>query len=50
MRVNHLNVVVADMGKLLRRAIGEHIELLAELAPDLVVPGRGRVSELLAGL
>jgi PAS domain S-box-containing protein len=35
-QVLNLNDVVADMDKLLRRIIGEHIELRSVLAPDLV--------------
>lgn len=31
----HLNETVTDMGKMLRRLLGEHIELRCELAPDL---------------
>jgi two-component system, cell cycle sensor histidine kinase and response regulator CckA len=34
-RLLDLNVVVADMDKMLRRLIGEHIELLTVLAPEL---------------
>ncbi|MBA3847652.1 MAG: PAS domain S-box protein, partial [Planctomycetes bacterium] len=34
-RVVDLNAIVADMGKLLRRVIGENIELMTEFFPDL---------------
>ncbi|HAV63186.1 MAG TPA: hybrid sensor histidine kinase/response regulator [Verrucomicrobiales bacterium] len=41
-RVLDLNEVLADMNRLLRRIIGEHIELVSKLSPDL---GRVKVDK-----
>ncbi|MBI3645304.1 MAG: PAS domain S-box protein [Acidobacteriales bacterium] len=47
-----LNAVVADMGTMLRRLIGEHIELQEILAPDLgrVKADRGQLEQVLLNL
>jgi PAS domain S-box-containing protein len=50
--VLNLNAVVADMEKLLRRTIGEHIALDTRLAPDLwkTKMDRGQLEQVLANL
>ncbi|MBI3270949.1 MAG: CHASE domain-containing protein [Planctomycetes bacterium] len=51
-KVLELNVVVADMQKMLRRLIGESIELVARLAPDLgnVRADPGQVEQVILNL
>jgi PAS domain S-box-containing protein len=46
------NVIVAEMGAMLRRLIGEHIELACELAPDVgaVRVDRGQFEQILLNL
>jgi PAS domain S-box-containing protein len=46
------NVIVAEMGAMLRRLIGEHIELSCELAPDVgaVRVDRGQFEQILLNL
>jgi two-component system, cell cycle sensor histidine kinase and response regulator CckA len=50
--VLNLNAIVADMEKLLRRTIGEHIALDTRLAPDLwkTKMDRGQLEQVLANL
>jgi len=51
-RLLDLNVVVADMDKMLRRLIGEHIELSTVLAPDLalVKADPGQIEQVIMNL
>jgi PAS domain S-box-containing protein len=51
-RVLNLNDVVADVQDMLRRTIGEHIELTTSLDPDLwyVLADRGKVEQILVNL
>jgi hypothetical protein len=51
-KVLDLNVVVTDMGKLLQRMVGEHIEIALRLAPDLgrVKVDPGQIGQLLMNL
>ena len=47
-----LNDVVGDVEQLLRRSIGEHVELVTSLAPDLspVLADRGQMEQVLVNL
>jgi PAS domain S-box-containing protein len=51
-RVLDLNTVAASMEKMLRRLIGDHIELLTRLAPDLgrVRADRGQLEQVILNL
>jgi len=51
-RVLDLNAVVGDMDKMLKRLIGEHIQMLTKLAPDLktVRADPGQVEQVLLNL
>jgi PAS domain S-box-containing protein len=48
----NLNLVVADIEKMLRRLIGEHIEVVAHLSPTLsnVVADAGQVQQIIVNL
>jgi PAS domain S-box-containing protein len=51
-RVLNLNAVVASVTKLLRRTLGEHVALVAELEPDLgpVLADPGQIEQILVNL
>ena len=51
-KVLDLNAVVADMGKMLRRVIGEHIELILRYEPELgrVKADPGQIEQVLLNL
>jgi two-component system cell cycle sensor histidine kinase/response regulator CckA len=51
-RVLNLNTVVSDMGKMLRRLIGEHIDITSNLAPDLghVKADQGQIEQVIMNL
>ncbi len=51
-RVFDLNEVLADLNKLLRRIIGEHIELVTDLVPDLgpVKVDKGQIEQVIMNL
>lgn len=51
-RVISLNGVIEDLKELLRRTIGEHIELVTQLSPDLlpVIADPGQIEQVLVNL
>ncbi len=51
-RVLNLNTVVSDTGKMLRRLIGEHIEMTSKLASDLgqVKADQGQIEQVIMNL
>jgi two-component system, cell cycle sensor histidine kinase and response regulator CckA len=51
-KVLNLNTVVADTGKMLRRLIGEHIDITSRLAPDLgqVKADQGQIEQVIMNL
>jgi len=51
-RLLSLNTVVTDLEQLLRRSLGEHIELVTSLAPDLwqILADPGQIEQLLVSL
>jgi two-component system cell cycle sensor histidine kinase/response regulator CckA len=51
-RVLNLNSVVTDTGKMLRRLIGEHIDITTRLAPDLgqVKADQGQIEQVIMNL
>src|SRR6266705_6408998 len=51
-KVMNLNAVVADVEKMLRRVIGEHIELITKLGTDLgrVMADQGQIEQVIINL